>query len=168
MPFQNKNTQQDATRREFNNQKGIQRPDWNSTTRRELNDKTESTYGKPTAKQRTQRSDRCSPRDKRRGGQTDAPPETRGGAVRPMLPQRQEEGRSDRCSPRDKRRGGQIDASPRDKRRGGQTDASPRDKRRGREELLFKAVLYVLARAIKQEKKKKLNGIHIGKEIVKL
>ena len=130
MPFQNKNTQQDATRREFNNQKGIQRPDWNSTTRRELNDKTESTYGKPTAKQRTQRSDRCSPRDKRRGGQ--------------------------------------IDASPRDKRRGGQTDASPRDKRRGREELLFKAVLYVLARAIKQEKKKKLNGIHIGKEIVKL
>ena len=85
-----------------------------------------------------------------------------------MLPQRQEEGRSDRCSPRDKRRGGQIDASPRDKRRGGQTDASPRDKRRGREELLFKAVLYVLARAIKQEKKKKLNGIHIGKEIVKL
>ena len=86
MPFQNKNTQQDATRREFNNQKGIQRPDWNSTTRRELNDKTESTYGKPTAKQRTQRSDRCSPRDKRRGGQTDAPPETRGGAVRLMLP----------------------------------------------------------------------------------
>ena len=117
MPFQNKNTQQDATRREFNNQKGIQRPDWNSTTRRELNDKTESTYGKPTAKQRTQRSDRCSPRDKRRGGQM---------------------------------------------------DASPRDKRRGREELLFKAVLYVLARAIKQEKKKNLNGIHIGKEIVKL
>ena len=130
MPFQNKNTQQDATRREFNNQKGIQRPDWNSTTRRELNDKTESTYGKPTAKQRTQRSDRCSPRDKRRGSQIDA-------------------------SPRDKRRGGQTDASPRDKRRGGQMDASPRDKRRGREELLFKAVLYVLARAIKQEKKKK-------------
>ena len=101
-------------------------------------------------------------------GQTDAPPEIRGGAVRPMLPQRQEEVWSDRCSPRDKRRGGQIDASPRDKRRGGQTDASPRDKRRGgqmdasprdkrrgREELLFKAVLYVLARAIKQEKKKK-------------
>ena len=72
-------------------------PEGNSTTRRELNDQTESTYGKPTAKQRTQWSDRCSPRDKRRGGQTDAPPESRGGAVRPMLPQRQEEGWSDQC-----------------------------------------------------------------------
>lgn len=123
IPFQNKNTQQDATRREFNNQKGIQRP--------------ESTYGKPTAKQRAQhsdrcspkeegRSDQCSPRDKRRDGQTDAPPETRWGTVRPMLPQRQDEGWSDRCS--------------------------PRDKRRVREGLLFKAMLDVLARVIKQGK----------------
>ena len=51
-------------------------PEGNSTTRRELNDQTESTYGKPTAKQRTQHSDLCAP-PKRRGGQTDAPPETR-------------------------------------------------------------------------------------------
>ena len=122
MPFQNKNTQQDATRREFNDQKGIQRPEGNSTTRQR------APMGNPQLSSAL-------------NGQTDAPPETRGGAVRPMLPQSQEEGRSDRCFPRDKRRGGQ-------------TNASSRDKRRGREELLFKAVWYVLARAIKQGKKK--------------
>ena len=99
MPFQNKNTQQDATRREFNNRRefndqiGIQQPEGNSTTRQR------APMGNPQLSSAL-------------NGQTDAPPETRGGVVRLMLPQRQEEGRSDRCSPRDKRRGGQTDAPP--------------------------------------------------------
>ena len=63
MPFQNKNTQQDATRREFNDQKGIQRPEGNSTTRQR------APMGNPQLSSAL-------------NGQTDAPPETRGGAGR--------------------------------------------------------------------------------------